>query len=290
MKILIIANPVSGKGATTKRVDILARLLLSKEHDVVIYFTKYSGDAQKYISETKYDFDRLVIAGGDGTINEVINGISSDFAIPIMIVSAGNANLLSYELQLPADMDLLVDILLEGRVVQADYAVMNDCKFISVAGAGLDAVVAEKVKNKRKNKISNFSYLWPILKTIVFSPRNRLSVTVDGEKVGSSSIVIVSNTCNYAGFLNLAHNAGITTGCLDIIMLPKTNLFSLLLYTVIIKLFKVTNIKGAKYFNGFEVQINSDNPIPIQLDGDFIDRYSAINIKVIPKSLPIIIK
>ena len=290
MKILIIGNPVSGKGTAGKRIEKLSLILKKQLHDVNVYLTKFAGDGKDFISWIKHDFERLVIVGGDGTVNEIINGIPDDFSIPIMLLPTGNANLLSKELHVPKSINAIADIILKGNIVQADYASMNGSKFLMVAGAGFDAVVTEEVKKIRKATISNLSYIFPVLRAVKSFKNDKLDVTVDGKYIGSSPAVIVSNVCNYAGIFTLAHEAGITTGCLDIIMLPKISLFSLIKYAVIIKLSKVTNIKGVKYIKGSEVTIDSDESIPVELDGDFRDRFSEVNIRIIPKSLPLIVK
>ena len=231
----------------------------------------------------------MVIVGGDGTINEIINGIKDDFSIPIMLLSAGNANLLYKDLLLPKSINEIADILLKGNIVQADYAYMNGSKFLMVAGAGFDAVVTEEVKKIRKTTISNIKYLFPILRAVKSFQNIKLDVTVDGEYIGSSPAVIVSNVRNYAGFFRLAYNAGITTGCLDIVMLPEISIFSLIKYAVVMKFSKITKIKGVRYIKGSKIKIDSAVPIPVELDGDFKERYSEVNIRIIPKSLPLIV-
>ena len=290
MKILIIGNPVSGKGTSKKKINKLADVLNKQKHEVSVYLTKFAGDGKNYISEIAHDFERLVIVGGDGTVNEIINGIPDNFSIPIMLFPTGNANLLGRDLQLPKSINSIVEILIKGNMVQADYGLLNESKFLMLAGAGFDAVVTEEVKKIRKTTISNLSYIFPIFRAIHSFSNNELSVTIDGKNVGKSPTVIVSNVRNYAGLFKLAYKAGITTGKLDVIMLPKISLFALIKYAVVIKLSKVTNLKGVKYIQGSDIKINSSIPIPVELDGDFKDRFSEVNIRIIPKSLPLIIK
>ena len=117
----------------------------------------------------------------------------------------------------------------------------------------------------------------------------KLDITVDGKYAGNAPAVIVSNVRNYAGLFNLAYKAGITTGFLDIIMLPEISLFSLIKYATAARLSRITKINKVKYIQGSEIKIESDKPIPIELDGDFIDRFPEVNIKIIPKSLPLIV-
>ncbi len=291
MNILIIANPISGKGIAKKKTAKLETILKRLGISVTIYLTKFAGDGKEYASNlNSSSFDRLVVVGGDGTINEIVNGLPDTFSTPILPVSTGNANLLASELKLPKNPSKLVKLLIEGKTIHADCGIINNkTKFLMVAGIGFDALICEQVKKARKTTINNLSYLLPIFKVIKSFKNSKYEIMVDGKDYGTSPAIIISNLKNYAGVFSLAYNAGINTGFLDIIMLPKISFFSLLKYILIIKLYNVSKISGAKYINGSEITIRSNQTIPVELDGDFQKRYSKVDIKIIKGKIPLII-
>ena len=288
MNILIIANPIASGGDAGKRAGILAAILKRRGHQTEPYLTRFAGDGKQRVSRISQDaYDRIVVVGGDGTFNEIINGIPEDVSVPIVQLPTGNANLLGQDLSLPRTPAGTADLIENGRVLMADLGTMNGIKFIMIAGAGFDAKVTEALKAVRTGRVSNLSYALPTLRTLRDGRRTMFHVAVDGRHRARGEIVLVNNVRSYGGICEMAFDAGVDSGNLDIIVLPKENAQSIAKYFFMARFSRVTRLKGVAYLKGRQVTITADTPIPMQLDGDFAGRFPEVHISLKPNCLPI---
>ncbi|MDA8405001.1 MAG: YegS/Rv2252/BmrU family lipid kinase [Desulfobacteraceae bacterium] len=288
MNILIIANPIASGGDAGKRAQALAAILKRRGHQAEPYLTRFAGDGKQRISRiVQESFDRIVVVGGDGTFNEIINGLPDNAGIPIVQLPTGNANLLGKDLCLPRTPAGTADLIENGRVIMADLAIMNGMKFIMIAGAGFDARVTEALKAVRTGRISNLSYALPVLRALRAGSHDIFDVRVDGRHHAKGEIVLVCNARCYGGICQMAFDAGVDTGSLDIIVLPKENAGSIARYFFMARFSRITRLKGVRYFKGRQIIITADTPVPMQLDGDFAGRFTDIHISLKPHCLPI---
>lgn len=291
MNILLIGNPISSGGNAGKRMERLGALLKDRGHQVTIYLTQYAGDGREHIHELSKDMDRTVVVGGDGTLNEIINGLPAMSDCPILHFPTGNANLLAQDLKLPKKEAHVAELIENGKTIMADVGVMNSNRFIMVCGMGFDARVTEELKKVRTGKVSNLSYVKPFLKAVKNPSQSPMRVTIDdGEIKTQGAAVLVANVRNYGGICNMAYEAGVSTGLLDVVVFPRENLFSLLVYLLTAKFGKITRIKDVTYVKAKKnVLVQSDEPIPVELDGDFYDHHNEVLIQNQPGSLPLIV-
>ena len=288
MNILIIANPIASGGDAGKRAGILAGILNRRGHQTETYLTRFAGDGKQRISGIRQDaFDRIVVVGGDGTFNEIINGLPEDISVPIVQLPTGNANLLGKDLCLPRTPAGTADLIENGRVIMADLATMNGMKFIMIAGVGFDAKVTEALKAVRTGRVSNLSYALPVLRTLRSGQRMMFHVMVDGRQYARGEIVLVCNVRSYGGICEMAYDAGVDSGNLDIIVLPKESAASIARYFFMARFNRITRVKGVVYLKGKQVTITADAPVPMQLDGDFAGRFPEVGISLRPNCLPI---
>lgn len=289
MKILIIANPIASGGDAGKRAGILADILKRRGHQAEAYLTRFAGDGKQRVSAIGQDaFDRIAVVGGDGTFNEIISGLPENLSIPLVQLPTGNANLLAKDLRLPKSPAGTADLIENGRVIMADVAAMNGIKFIMIAGAGFDAKVTERLKAVRTGRVSNLSYAMPVLRTLRSDPRVMFHVKVDGRCQAKGEIVLVCNVRSYGGICEMAFDAGLDSGCLDIVVLPKESAFSIARYFFMARFSRITRLKGVTYLKGRQVTITSDTPVPMQVDGDFAGRFPEVQISLKPNCLPIL--
>lgn len=290
MEIVIIGNPISSGGNTGKRMAKLQGILEARGHRVESYLTRFAGDGKNMIAQLSAGKDRIVVVGGDGTFNEIINGLPDKSTVPLLHFPTGNANLLGKDLALPQKEEKVADLVEKGKIIMADVGVMNGTKFMMVAGMGFDARVTEEVKKIRKGKVSNLTYIAPFFRALFSSSGATYRVTVDDEPyVAEGKAVIIGNVRNYAGICEIAYQAGVDTGVIDIVVLPKESILALTKYLFFAKFLRVDMLKNVTYLKGQKVIIQSDIPIPVELDGDFVDRHHAVDIRLIPASVPLIV-
>jgi diacylglycerol kinase family enzyme len=171
----------------------------------------------------------------------------------------------------------------------ADVAAMNGKKFIMVAGAGFDARVTEEMGKVRRGKVSNLSYLLPMWRSMKTASPAPLQVETDGLRRATGAAVLVCNVRTYAGICEIAWQAGIDTGCLDVVVLPAEGLLPLATYLAAARFSRITRLKGVAYLKARQVRITSPEPIPIQVDGDFAGRHQEVRIDLAPSSLPLVV-
>lgn len=291
MNILLIGNPISSGGHAGTRIQKLSKRLEERGHRVTTYLTRFAGDGKSMIDSLCQGMDRTVVVGGDGTLNEIINGLPESATCPVLHYPTGNANLLAQDLKLPQRLSRVVDLVEQGKTVQADTGTMNGNRFLMVCGMGFDARVTEEVKKVRTGKINNLSYVLPFVRAMKTASSSPLKVVVDdGACEAQGKAVVVCNVRNYGGICELAHDAGVDTRCMDVVVLPKENLKSLLTYLTYAKFSRITRINGVVYLKAKKnILIQSDEPIPVELDGDFNGRHDQVTIKVHPASVPLIV-
>ncbi|MFZ5570362.1 MAG: diacylglycerol/lipid kinase family protein [Thermodesulfobacteriota bacterium] len=289
MKILIIANPIASGGDAGKRAERLSAILEQRGHRTELHLTRFAGDGRQRVARTTGDVDRIVIVGGDGTFNEVLNGIPEGCSIPVAQLPTGNANLLAHDLALPKEPLDTANLLENGRILMADTARMNRHKFIMIASAGFDARVTEELKKVRTGRASNFSYILPAFRALRNKERTSFTAVVDDRVFVKGQWVVVCKTRSYGAICEMAFDAGVDTGLLDIIVLPWENAGALLLYFLLAKFSRITRLSQVSYLKGKKVAITADAPIPMEVDGDFAGRFPEVIIEILPGCLPLMV-
>ncbi len=289
MNIFIIGNPIASGGDGEKKIHALQTLLEKRGHHVTSHLTRFAGDGKDRIARVDPEIDRIVIVGGDGTVNEIINGIPEGFTIPVVQMPTGNANLLAKDLGLPKNVMQVVDILEKGRTVMADVARMNCSDFIMVAGVGFDARVTEEMKKIRRGRVSNLTYVLPIIRALRRPDHGFFNVKVDGVKCARGAMVLVCNVRNFGGICEIAFDAAVDSRQLDIVIFPVMDLFSLLTYLLFSKFSRITRLRGVRYLKGKKIEIDSSRPIPVELDGDFNGWHSHVSIQIKSGKVPLMI-
>ena len=289
MNVLIIGNPIASGGNSGQRMAALKNILESRGHQVHTYMTRFAGDGRNVIAGFSENMDRIVVVGGDGTFNEIINGLPDQSRAPILHFPTGNANLLGKDLALPRKASKVADLLENGKIIMADVGVMNGEKFIMVSGMGFDARVTEEVKKIRKGKVSNLTYVAPFFRALLNPSDAVYRVCVDdGTTVATGKAVIVANVRNYAGICEIAYQAGVDTGVLDIVVLPEDSLLSIARYLAWAKFGRIDRLNNVTYLKGRKVHIQSESPIPVELDGDFFGRHDTVEIRLLPAAVPLV--
>lgn len=197
-RIVIIANPVSGSGKGLRLARAVADKLRVLGADAEVVETARAGDASR-IAGASDGAAAVVAVGGDGTVNEVLNGLKPGASIGM--IPGGTANVFAKELGLPREPDGLARTLAEGREIPWDLGVdrVGGRKFLLFASAGYDAHVVHLFHAARKGPIRMWQYLWWGAKSILRFRAPRIAVELDGAALGEAAWVIVSNVAAYGG-------------------------------------------------------------------------------------------
>jgi diacylglycerol kinase (ATP) len=274
-RIKIIVNPVSGRGRALRLAESVTALLRRQGCSVDLQLTQKSGDARRLAAESA-GFSALAATGGDGTVNEVLNGLPVDAAPALAMLPSGTANVFAKELRLPRSSDGLARMLREGREVSWDLGIerIGGRKFLLFASAGYDAHVVHVFHASRTGPIQMWQYIYWGIKSIIHFEIPRITVEVDGARVTTEAAwVTVSNVPSYGGPLVFTPRAR-----------PDNKTFEVMIQHArgrrdIVRMFwaAILGWMGVPYVmhdvtfhTARKVRLSSTDgrPVPLQMDGD----------------------
>lgn len=299
-----IVNPHSRSGHG-KEIWQQIEPILKKEHvQYTVYFTQYQKHATHIVRELTSDLDEhiIIVLGGDGTVNEAVNGIT-DFEKAILgYIPTGSSNDFSRSLQLPTEPAAALDTILHsGKTRPIDVGILKygtkQRNFAVSTGLGFDAAichqaVVSKIKGLlNKLKLGKLTYVMIALHRLLLDQTVRLTVTVDDQEPQTFDKVyfvsVMNNLYEGGGFM-MCPKACPDDGLLDAIVvseLPKWKIFFLLTtaYSG-----RHVRIKGVYLFQGKRIRIDSEKALPVHTDGEPIFLQNHIETLPAPKQLRII--
>lgn len=252
---IFIVNPVSGNNLGIKASIVIEEYCKRRKINYKIIYTEKKNDAIRIAKELK-DNEKVTIfsVGGDGTLNEVVNGLANSKAkLGLIPVGSGNDFYRSFYTFPDKKIDL-------GKV--------NDRYFINVASLGLDAEIANYANQIKNGKLSNESvYILSLIHEFFrFKPIN---VDIDG-KNKDSTILTVCNAKFYGGGFNIAPQAKLNDGMFDIIDVKSLNKLEII--NLVMKLMKATHLESNKvnFYQTDKLSVNSSIPLNCNIDGEII--------------------
>jgi YegS/Rv2252/BmrU family lipid kinase len=283
VRVCVIFNPTA-RGEKAKRFrhhlnEIAAHATFKQ--------TTKGGDARRLATEAvKEGFDTIAAAGGDGTLNEVLNGIGdapNGFEkARLAVLPFGTVNVFAREIAIPAKPDLAWQVLLRGNETVIDlpsveYGADGSRQrryFAQLAGAGLDARAVELVKWQVKKLVGPIAYVLAGLHAVLSKPclvRARGSA-----ETHSGELVLIGNGRLYGGDFKLFPRADLRDGLLEVCVLPRANLFTLIRSAPGLLLEKGLPESVTKAFRADSLTLESDSPAPLQIDGELIGHLPAV--------------
>ena len=240
--------------------------------------TTCAGDAEEMARHAaSLGYRAVVAAGGDGTLAEVVTGLAST-SVPLGIIPQGTANQVAASLGIPSDIERAVDAVVHGRTIPMDIGQMEDGRYFAlIAGAGWDADFMRTATRELKDRLGFGAYLLAAFKTLVTPPSNLFRITADGHQFEiRAATVLVANVGQIFHAmlpleLKLAPFTSASDGMLDIcIFAPRS------LPDVATVLWKVASGRYAGdhrmiYLQAKQIRIETDPPVPTQVDGDLSD-------------------
>jgi len=300
----IIVNPHSKSGKGLKVWEQIEQILINKKIDYLSYFTEYEKHAVGITKEITINHRncKLIVLGGDGTLNEVINGINDFDQVMIGYIPTGSSNDFAKGLNIPIKPDKALEKILHSdttKKIDIGYLHYQNItkRFIGSSGIGFDASVCY-YSNKSTTKgflnylkLGKLIYLYTALRTLFSYQTTTMSLSIDHHQYRYSNCYfacLLNNKFEGGGF-KFTPNAKLDDGLIDICIvqgIPKIVLVCLL-PTAFFGLH--THIKGIHLFKGKNVNLQSSSPAFIHIDGEVIDKQTNINIECKAKLLKIII-
>ncbi len=266
-RVLVIANPVAGRGRGARAAEYLAAELRSLHAEVEVFATAGRGDARARANAIERDVTAIVSVGGDGTLSEVLNGLR-DRALPVAQLALGTANVLALDLRLPRDPARLARVVLAGRVQPVDLARVGDRLCFLGASAGYDARVVHGLERLRRGPITKWTWTRAALREFRDYTAPVLSIEVDGTRApGTFGMVLVANVVNYAGWPSLASDRVLDDGHFEAYLFPARSRFDLTRHALRGLLARFPG-GGVTRISGRHFRVDCAHPVALQIDGD----------------------
>jgi len=297
-RLLVIHNPVAGGRRARRLRAVVERLEGQHGVAVSVRSTGGRGDAEAFARAVEPgSVDAVVAAGGDGTINEVINGLAVHAAagtpVPLGVVAMGTANVLAGELGLPTDAEGMARVLAGGRTVAIHPALANGRVFSLMAGAGLDARVVERVNPRLKRLIGKGAYVAETLVQLAVRPGHRYRVTLDGLNGDGAAVeevaaVIVAKGHFYGGRFVCAPDARLTEPELHVCLFPRAGRWNALRYVWGVTAGRLPRFPDYRVVTARRVLIEGPADDAVQGDGDVVARL-PVEITLAGWTLPVLV-
>ncbi|MDL2310618.1 YegS/Rv2252/BmrU family lipid kinase [Peptostreptococcaceae bacterium OttesenSCG-928-C18] len=274
-KIKIIYNPTSGNQANKNTLDAICNKLLDKGYLLQMFYT--TGAQSAYNETIKADdegFDIVIACGGDGTVNEVVNGLAKVKSnMKLGIFPLGTVNDFANYLGLNTSSTTLVDLIEENEPILIDVGIAGSKNFVNVAAGGLLANVGHETDKGLKAIFGRLAYVAEGIKVIPEITTNnfKLKYKIDNEEYEDDIyLFLVANSSSIGGFKKIAPNASISDGYLDLIIIKSLDKFTDLAQ-VFIQVLSGDHINNddVRYFHAKEIDMTSDIPITVDIDGEY---------------------
>ncbi|HEY1383727.1 MAG TPA: diacylglycerol kinase family protein [Dongiaceae bacterium] len=279
-RILIIRNPTSGR-----RRGALRQVIAHLEEmgcRVTVHETTCRGDAQAVASRTTTaQYDRIAVAGGDGTVNEVLNGLTPD-SPPVALIPMGTANVLAAEIGLSAQPAEIARTIVLGEARPVSLGDVDGKKFVLMTGVGFDAFVVATVSAPLKRILGKGAYILASLSQFLKGRLPRFEMHIDGVRYEAASMVI-ANARFYGGRFVCAPEARMDSDVLHVCLFERPGRFYVAAYALALLLGILHRMPGYRILPARHIEIRQPDGAAIQSDGDFVALTPA-RVTVMPRA------
>ncbi|MEP6809183.1 MAG: diacylglycerol kinase family protein [Chthoniobacterales bacterium] len=283
----IICNP--GAGGVEDQASIRSRLEQFREAE--LRFTKVAGDGRSFAEQAVADGSEIIIAaGGDGTLNEVLNGMAEHAdRVRLGLIPLGTGNDFARMLDLPTSIEDCIALLRSEQVRATDVVRVSSDEvryFINVSAGGFSGTVNEKLTPEIKESWGPFAYLRCAAEALPELRAYHTEITLDSVETLALDLynVVVANGRYVAGGTLIAPEASIDDGLLDVILIPKNPALDLALVAAQIALGKHLDSKGVVFRRAAKVSVKSDPGMWFNVDGELVGNEPAV-FEVMPRAL-----
>lgn len=291
-KVLFVYNPNAGQRLIKNSLWDILNVFAKANYELSIYPTKSNKDGYNYIKENAHKFERIIVSGGDGTLNEAVSAyMELEHRPPLGYIPAGTTNDFAVSLNIPKDMVEAAELIVgSNEIFNIDVGLFNNNHFDYVAAFGAFTDTAYSTPQDMKNLLGHLAYIFKGLRSIRDIRSYEVTLTCDGEKYRGRYIFgMITNTLTIGGLLKLdPEKVSLDDGQFEVILVktPKDpvdlariggNLLDDSLETDLVTRIKCSNIS-----------VDCDEEISWTLDGEYGGTINHVDIKVLNKALPLI--
>jgi diacylglycerol kinase (ATP) len=293
--ILYIINPISGRKNKSSLQLLIEQEMKNAEIDYSIVHSVADGD-YRFLEEkiSGENITDIIIAGGDGTINQVIGSLKH-LKLRFGIIPCGSGNGLAFSATIPKSPQLAIQLIVKGKTQQTDAFLVNDRFACMLCGLGFDAQVAHDFANDPNRGLTTY-----IKKTVAhfFTAKTypfHISVR-DQEMQPEAFFISIANSNQFGNNFRIAPLASLTDGLLDIVVVTKQNRLNLLLNTAwqlsglnALQQEVINDKAGIAYFQAEELVIKNQGGAPVHIDGEPVGVIDELNIRILKNCFSLIV-
>ena len=272
MKLLFIYNPNAGRGVVKNNLSDIVEVFCNSGYRVTIYATAAPGDARRTVKEYGEKYDRIVCCGGDGTLNEVTDGLMElKKCPPCGYIPAGTVNDFAHSFQLPHNMVEAAKIAVEGTPFLCDVGELNGDYFDYIAAFGAFTEVSYETSQVTKNILGKLAYFFEGVKRLPAIRNYKVRIECKDEIIEDEIIYgMITNSFSVGGFLSLFDDdVALDDGRLEafFIKAPK-NLIEL---QAIVNALLTSDVSSKHFYYRHikKIKVICEEPIPWTVDGEY---------------------
>ena len=280
----LIFNP----RARSQKGGRVLRFLKNHANRFAVYATNHAGEARELAARLAADGEAVVIAaGGDGTLNEVVSGLAGSATV-LGVLPAGTMNVVAREMGIPFDsLERAFAVIERGFVREVDLFEANGSPFVQMAGVGFDAAVIEETTWESKKMLGPLAYLLAAVKVLGEQPPKMEVICADGRREQGVA-VLAGNGSLYGGQFKFFRNADNSDSKLDVLVYKEAG-YRLVLDSLRGLAFGgIDLVASASYFQTEAFTVRADREVPVEVDGEWIGRFSEVRFKETANRLRVI--
>ncbi|MDZ7776931.1 MAG: diacylglycerol kinase family protein [Bacteroidales bacterium] len=268
-KILFILNPHSGIGRHRRVEGSIRRYLDKSLFDYEVVHTQHPGHATTLAAAAAAaKTDIVAVAGGDGSVNEVVNGIYGTDTI-LALIPTGSGNGLARYLKIPLRATKAIQLINELSVTKIDLGFVNERLFVSIAGVGFDAHIADMYS--RANYRGFMTYFSMIASSFQAYKPKKYTLQFEGKTIKEKALLISFSNSNQFGYnTSFAPEASITDGMLDISIIKKPPLLKTPLMGHLLYFKRINESSYVDIYRARKAVVKKKKKIMVNIDGEAV--------------------
>lgn len=268
----IIYNPTSGRELFRKHLPEVLEKMEQAGYETSCHATTAEGDATVAAADAvRRNFDLIVAVGGDGTLNEVVSGVSVFENRPkIGLIPMGTTNDFARAVHIPRDINKAVDIIIEGSSIPVDVGLMNDRHFINIAGGGRLTELTYEVPSKLKTMLGQMAYYLKGIEMIPSIRSSKVRIEYDDQVFDDHAMMfLIGLTNSVGGFEKLAPDASINDGKFTLLILKELNMAEFIRVASLALRGEHLSDPHVIYAKASEISVSSNERVLLNLDGEY---------------------
>lgn len=285
----VVFSPAAGNAVAAPVLEQRLRPLIAAGWQVQLVEANDPGEASRLAREAvQAGAEMVVAAGGDGTLNEVLQPLVGTKVI-LGVLPLGTVNVWARQVAIPTDLPGAVRVLLEGRVRQVDVGQAGQRFFLLMAGIGFDAEVTRHIRPQAKRRLGILAYIVAGVAVALSYVGRRVELNADGVRRGYRALlVVIGNSRRYGGPVNVTTQARLDDGLLDVCVFKGTGPLRAAWHVFLVLLGRHVHDPGVDYFQARRLTVSADSPLPVQVDGDTMGE-TPMAFQVRPRGLNVLL-